>query len=183
MCWGSKNRPRTEQEIQLPLPSSSFGRKGVLSAPGIQTFLFLEQAGHAVSEAPSSCRVRTSKEVCKTIPGQDTGACRPQNLPDAPGVRPVTGHPSTCQQRGHGLVKQKVILGTGQGQRKQNTAPVYPGTLQCCPGHSCEGSGSTSKPHSAAWEPGSFAGNKIFLPGRFSELSQMLTDMFCQKHF
>lgn len=68
----------------------------------------------------SWCRVRTSKEVCKTILGQDTALCRSHHVPDSSGVRPVTGHPSTCQQRGHWLVKEKVVLGT-QARPKADT--------------------------------------------------------------
>lgn len=98
--WGVTVRTDLEQSRKFNFPvsfsSSSFGRKGLLSAPGIKTFFFLKQTGHAVSVGQSSCRVRRSKEVGKTIFKQDTGLCRSHNVPDSSGVRPVTCHPSTC---------------------------------------------------------------------------------------
>lgn len=38
-------------------------------------------------------------------------------LPDAPGIRPVTGHEGRCQQRRDGLVEQEVLLRQRKGER------------------------------------------------------------------
>ena len=41
---------------------------------------------------------------------------RVDSVPDAPGVRPVTGHEGKGEKGGDRLIKQEVILGKGGGR-------------------------------------------------------------------
>lgn len=47
---------------------------------------------------------------------QQTCSRAEDTLPDAPGVRPVSGHKGTCQQRRDRFVKQEVVLKVGGTQ-------------------------------------------------------------------
>ena len=75
-----------------------------------QTLMHTYTYGHTIMNTQIVMHTHTLK------PTQTLIHIRAGNVPDAPGVRPVTGHEGTGEKGGDRFIKQEVILGKGGGR-------------------------------------------------------------------